>query len=89
MHSRTKIAGVTNGRSTAPSGGTAMPMRTTAAIARVPWRPSQASAAAAARKTDMRGKSIEPGGGPGDILAALRRARQTGGGGLPLPGHRP
>lgn len=53
MHSRTKIAGVTNGRSTAPSGGTAIPIRTTAAIARVPCRPSKASTAAGARKTEM------------------------------------
>src|SRR5262249_48570135 len=78
MHSRMKIAGVTNGRSRAPSGGTAMPMRTTAAIARVPWRPSQASAAASARKTDIRGYSGDLRGAGPPILARIDRAWQTG-----------
>src|SRR5258708_9946424 len=44
MHSSKKIASVTQGLSHSPSGGTAMPMITNAAMARVPCRPSHASA---------------------------------------------
>src|SRR5262245_57058140 len=44
MQSRTKMACVTYGLSSAPSGGTAMPMNTSAAMARVPWPPIQHSA---------------------------------------------
>src|SRR6266699_2614371 len=39
MQSRRKIASVTNGLSSSPSGGTAMPMNTSAETARVPWPP--------------------------------------------------
>jgi len=44
MQSKRKIASVTKGLSSSPAGGTAMPTNTKAAIARVPWPPSQASA---------------------------------------------
>jgi hypothetical protein len=43
--SRTNTASVTQGLSSAPSGGMAMPIKTSAAMARVPCRPSHASAA--------------------------------------------
>jgi len=39
-----KIASVTNGLKRASSGGSAIAMKTIAAMARVPWRPSQAKA---------------------------------------------
>ncbi len=45
MQSRMKIAGVTYDFSTAPSGGSAMPINTRAAIPRVPCRPIQANTA--------------------------------------------
>src|SRR5258708_2501138 len=44
MQSRRKIASVTNGLTSSPSGGTAMPMNTSAATARVPWPPIQVRA---------------------------------------------
>ena len=54
-HSKAKIASVTNGLNNASTGGIAMAMNTTAAIAREPWRPSQASAADMALRTGMVG----------------------------------
>jgi hypothetical protein len=44
MQSKAKIASVTNGFKTASIGGSAIAMKTIAAMARVPWRPSQAKA---------------------------------------------
>src|SRR5580704_14882288 len=56
--SKAKIASVTYGLNSASSGGTAMAMKTTAAIAREPWRPSQASAADMALRTGMVGNFV-------------------------------
>ena len=44
MHSSAKIASVTNGLKGASSGGSAIAMNTIAAMALVPWRPSQPKA---------------------------------------------
>jgi len=49
---------VTNGLNSASSGGTAMAMNTTAAIAREPWRPSRASAVDAAAKSGIQAASL-------------------------------
>src|SRR5579859_4653664 len=56
--SRQNTASATYGLSNAPSGGTAMPMNTKAASARVPWRPSQASARTGASMVFCRAEAM-------------------------------
>ncbi len=59
VQSRTKTASGTNGFSRAPTGGRAMPANTSAVIARVPCRPSQARAAMGAWRVDARKNSMD------------------------------
>ncbi len=85
MQSSRKIASVTKGFSSSPSGGTAMPMNTSAAIARVPWPPSHASACTgrAALFCSVKGMWLSTGAGGRDkgfvehVKAALRNANMN------------